>query len=82
MGRKYVIEGAVLNMNNEKVWSHDFEEITLAIALLGGIIAVLLKINDYFNNNVIPSDSDLPGIASAVVAALLIELLTHLTQKA
>lgn len=53
----------------------DIEEITLAIALLGGVIAVLLKISDFFNNNVIPPDSDLPGIASFFLSLLLVEFL-------
>ncbi len=32
---------------------NDIEEITLALALLGVVTAVLLQINNFFNNNVI-----------------------------
>ena len=31
----------------------DFEEITLAIAILGGLLAFLLKLINYFNENII-----------------------------
>lgn len=53
---------------------NDFEEIALAIALLGGVIAILLKISDYFNNNVIPSDADFRGISDYLVIFLLMEI--------
>ncbi|CAG0994284.1 hypothetical protein METP2_02809 [Methanosarcinales archaeon] len=52
----------------------DFEEITLAIGLLGGVIAILLYIGNFFNNNVIPNDADFQQIALSLVSILLIEI--------
>ncbi len=54
--------------------SKDFGEITLAIALLGGVIAILLYISNYFNNNVIPRDADLQMTAFDLVFILLWEI--------
>ncbi len=74
-GSKYGIEGAVLNMNNEKVWSHDFEEITLAIALLGGLLAFLFKLISYFNENIILWSESTQSTTYFLVGALLVEFL-------
>ncbi len=53
----------------------DIEEITLAIALLGGVIALLLKISDYFNNNVIELSRHLTQIVYGLISLLSIEFL-------
>lgn len=74
-GSKHGIEGAVLTMNNEKVWSHDFEEITLAIALLGGLLAFLLKLINYFNENIISWSLLAQIFVFSLVGALLLEVL-------
>lgn len=52
----------------------NFDEITLAIGLLGGVIVVLLYISDYFNNNAIPLDADLRSIVYSFVYILLLEI--------
>ncbi len=53
----------------------DFGEITLAIALLGGIIAVLLKITDFSNNQSLAFDPNLKVLVYGLIAFLLLELL-------
>lgn len=53
----------------------DIEEFTFAIALLGGILAILLKIIDYFTNEPLESDASSKPIVFGLIAFLLIELL-------
>ncbi|MFZ3168420.1 MAG: hypothetical protein WA130_12450 [Candidatus Methanoperedens sp.] len=53
----------------------DLEEITFAIALLGGILAILLKVIDYFNNFPLEAES----ISKPVVFVLISFLLTELS---
>ncbi len=62
------------NTTNRNESPNDIEEITLAIALLGGVIAVLIYISNYFNNNVIPLDAELQGIVYSFVYILLLEI--------
>lgn len=48
------LEKKKLQIEKEKLESsHDFSETTLAITLLAGVSAFLLKLIDYFNNNII-----------------------------
>ncbi len=48
------------------------EEITLALALLGAVTAVVLKFNDIFNNNVISSPSLFGfNLVNSLITALL-----------
>ncbi len=54
--------------------SHDFSEITLAITLLAGVMAFLLKLIDYFNNNIITISDYLQVTAYFLVCLLLFEL--------
>lgn len=54
---------------------NNFEEITLAIALLGGIIGIFLYIREYFNNNVVDADSQVIQSSLVFVSALLVEFL-------
>lgn len=54
--------------------TEDSEEITLALGLLGGVIAILLYINSYFNNNVIPPYADFQMIAFNLIFILLLEI--------
>ncbi|MCX9013660.1 MAG: hypothetical protein OIN89_02510 [Candidatus Methanoperedens sp.] len=52
--RKLQIEEEKLNIEDEKFQSSsDFKEITFAITLFGGLLAFLIKLGDYFNNNVL-----------------------------
>ncbi len=55
--------------------SKDFGEITLAIALLGGIIVVLLKIIDFSNNQSLEIDASLKPLVYGLMGFLSIELL-------
>lgn len=54
---------------------NDIEEITLALALLGVVTAVLLQINDFFNNNVITLRANLYGFVNGLITVLLMEFL-------
>ena len=48
------IEEDKLKIEDEKLESsRDFKEITFAITLFGGLLAFLIKLGDYFNNNVV-----------------------------
>ena len=48
------IEDEKLYIEEEKLQnSRDFKEITFAITLFGGLLAFLIKLGDYFNNNVV-----------------------------
>ncbi|MCK4795917.1 MAG: hypothetical protein KAT05_00975 [Spirochaetes bacterium] len=48
------IERKRLGIEEEKLESsRDFKEITFAITLFGGLLAFLIKLGDYFNNNVV-----------------------------
>ena len=52
--RKLQIEEDKLYIEDEKLESsRDFKEITFAITLFGGLLAFLIKLGDYFNNNVL-----------------------------
>ena len=53
----------------------DFEEITLAIALLGGLLAFLLKLINYFNENIILWSESTQRDAYFLVGALLLEFI-------
>lgn len=53
---------------------HDFQEITLAMALLAGLLTLLLKLIDYFNNNIVRYSSDLLTLIYFFVVGLLIEI--------
>ncbi|VVB89973.1 Uncharacterised protein [uncultured archaeon] len=53
----------------------DIEEITLALTLLGVVTAVVLKINDFFNNNVIILNANLYGFVNGLITFLLVEFL-------
>ncbi len=53
--------------------SRDFKEITLAITLLAGVSAFLLKTIDYFNNNVIVLSDYLQLMVYFLVMLLLLE---------
>lgn len=53
----------------------DFEEITLAIALLGGLLAFLLKLINYFNDNIIYWSESTQNHAYFLVAALILEFI-------
>ena len=53
----------------------DFEEITLAIALLGGLLAFLLKLINYFNENIILWSESTQNHAFFLVGALLFEFI-------
>lgn len=55
--------------------SKDFEEITLAIALLGGIIVVLLKVIDYSNSESLELNFSSKPLIYGLIDFLLIELL-------
>lgn len=55
--------------------SHDFQEITLAVALLGGLLAFLLKLINYFNENIILWSESAQIHAYFLVGALLLEVL-------
>ncbi|SNQ60907.1 hypothetical protein [Candidatus Methanoperedens nitratireducens] len=55
--------------------SKDFEEITLAIALLGGIIVVLLKVIDYSNSEALELNFSSKPLIYGLIEFLLIELL-------
>ena len=55
--------------------SKDFGEITLALALVGGIIAVLLKVIDYSNNQYLQFDTGSKPLVIFLIGFLLIELL-------
>lgn len=59
-------------MTNVDQSPKDIEEITLAIALLGGLIAILLYIIDYFNNNVIVFNVRLQGVAVYTLMSFLL----------
>lgn len=61
-------------VENEKSQnSRDFKEITLAITLLAGVSAFLLKTVDYFNNNVIVLSDYLQLMVYFLVLLLLLE---------
>lgn len=61
-------------LQNEKLQnSSDFNEITLAITLLAGVSAFLLKTVDYFNNNVIVLSDYLQLTVYFLVLLLLLE---------
>ena len=53
----------------------DFEEITLAIALLGGLLAFLLKLINYFNENIIYWRESTQSHAYFLVGALIFEFI-------
>lgn len=53
----------------------DFEEITLAIALLGGLLAFLLKLINYFNENIIYWNEFTQNHAYFLVGALILEFI-------
>jgi hypothetical protein len=53
----------------------DFEEITLAITLLASLSVVLLKVVDYFNNNIINISNHFQATAQIIVFVLLIDIL-------
>jgi hypothetical protein len=53
----------------------DFEEITLAITLLASLSVVLLKIVDYFNNNIINISHYFQVTVQGIVLILLIDIL-------
>lgn len=55
--------------------SRDFKEITLAITLLAGILAFLLKLSDYFNNHIINISLDFQLMIYYFVWLLLFEFL-------
>lgn len=49
-----LVERRKLQIEEEKLQnSRDFKEITFAITLFGGLLAFLIKLGDYFNNNVL-----------------------------
>ncbi len=54
--------------------SKDFGEVTLAIALSGSIIAVLLKVIDYSNNESLEIDYESKLLYAGLISILLIEL--------
>ncbi len=56
--------------------SRDFKEITLAITILAGLTAFLLKLVDYFNNNIISVSASFQVIVYFIVGFLLLEFLT------
>lgn len=56
--------------------SRDFNEITLAITLLAGLTAFLLKLVDYFNNHIITLSAYFQVIVYFLVGFLLLEFLT------
>jgi hypothetical protein len=61
-------------LQNEKLQnSSDFNDITLAITLLAGVSAFLLKMVDYFNNNVIVLSDWLQLTVYFLVLLLLLE---------
>ncbi|VVB91119.1 Uncharacterised protein [uncultured archaeon] len=55
--------------------SRDFEEIAVAFALLAGISGLLLKMIDYFNNNVFLISDNFQPLIYTFVWILLVELL-------
>ena len=56
--------------------SRDFKEITFAITLFGGLLAFLIKLGDYFNNNVLKiSGQSLYIIYITVWIALIVSIL-------
>jgi len=57
----------------------DFEEMTLALALLAGLIAFLLKLIDYFNNNLILIPDYFQPLIYTLLWILLVELLIILS---
>lgn len=65
-----------LQNEKEKVQnSRDFKEITLAIALLGGLLAFLFKLISYFNENIILWSESTQIDAYFLVGALLLEFI-------
>jgi hypothetical protein len=62
-------------MNRDSGKHRDFEEMTLALALLAGLSAFLLKLVDYFNNNVISITDYFQPLIYTLVWVLLVELL-------
>ncbi len=62
-------------MTNGNKSSSNIVEIVPAIALLGGVLTALLKINDYSNNNILPNDSRIFNVVYISVASLSIEVI-------
>ncbi len=62
-------------MNRDSGNHRDFEEMTLALALLAVLSAFLLKLVDYFNNNVILITDYFQPLIYTLVWILLVELL-------
>jgi hypothetical protein len=61
-------------MTNGDKNSNYIEEITLALSLLGVVTAALLKINDFFNNNIISSPKIYGfNLVNGLITALLVE---------
>ena len=54
--------------------SRDYKEITLVITILAGISAFLLKLVDYFNNNIITVSSHVQLVIYLIVYLALIEI--------
>jgi len=62
-------------LENEKLQnSRDYKEITLVITILAGTSAFLLKLIDYFNNNIITISNHVQVIIYVVVYLALIEI--------
>ena len=55
--------------------SPDFKEITLAITLLAGLLALLWKCIEYFNNNAVDLNNTILGIVYIAIGFLLFEFL-------
>ena len=70
------IERKRLGIEEEKLQnSRDFKEITFAITLFGGLLAFLIKLGDYFNNNVVVISGDSLSIIYITVWLTLIVLI-------
>lgn len=69
------IYGIKKDSSDKEESSHDFQEITLGIALLGGLLAFLLKLINYFNENIILWSQPAQNHAYFLVGALLLEVL-------
>ncbi len=64
-----------LDKQFKKENSRDFQEITLALALLGGLLAFLFKLINYFNENIILWNESTQIKAYFFLGALLLEFL-------
>ncbi len=71
--RRFQIENQLVEKKETN--SHDFNELSVAIALLAGLSAFLLKLIDYFNNHIIIVSDSFQIVVSLLVGLLLFEIL-------